>query len=164
MNYTQSVIEWAQQQLVEFGRLGATKILKVPDLAAVIPAVAGTISSAPVLTFTEPGTVIAFYGQERLGTTASFARTEVQILMGGSESLVTNGRAADFAPLLGLVGAAVNWFPMLRRVAKGISWSVNWRNMSGASTCDPTGMFAFVADADLDAIAADMQRRQAAKG
>lgn len=145
-----SPILWAQQQLGKSGPTGATRIIVVPALAAVIPAVVGAVAQNPLITWRDPGTVIALYGQERSGTPAKFAQTEVSVQFSGDEFLVTNGSAQDYAPLLALVGPNVNWYSMLRRVARGDVWAVSWRNMDPTpATADPTALFGFIADADL---------------
>ena len=154
------IVQWAQQQLVQFGRLGATRIYKVPDLAAAIAAGAAVIGTPPLLTFTEPGTVIALYGQELAGTLPKFAMTDVRVQFAGDDDLITNGTAGDFSPLLALVGFSVNWFPLIRRVARNDSWTITYRNRDAGATAFPTVQFAFLADADLNRVAADMAAAQ----
>lgn len=162
-------ILWAQEQLGKSGPTGATKIVVVPALAAVIPAVVGQIAQAPNLTWPKAGTVIALYGQERTGTTAKFAQTEIQVQFSGDEFLVTNGTGPDFAPFLALMGPNVNWFSMLRRVTQGDTWAISYRNMDPTpATADPTALFGFIADADLPQLQAEydeaMRRQRAARG
>lgn len=156
------IVQWAQEQLVRFGRLGATRVMKVPDLAASIaaaPAItAPTVGTPPLLTFTEPGTVIAVYGQELSGTLPKFATTELGLLFSGDDSLISNGKAQDFFPFLGLFGFSVNWFPMLRRVGRNDSWTVTYRNRDTGATAFPSCGFAFLADKDLNEVAEDMKR------
>jgi len=159
-------VQWAQQQLSQYGRIGATRVIKVPQLAAPLSAVVGAVAQAPILTWRDPGTVIALYAQERTGTLAKFAGTEVSVQFTGDEFLVTNGTGSDFAPLLSLVGPNTNWFPITRRVRRGETWSVTYRQEDPAgTTSDPSVLFAFIADADLGRITRDMAderaRRQA---
>lgn len=163
------IVQWAQEQLVRFGRLGATRVMKVPDLTAVVPIAAAVLTPStaqpPLLTFTEPGTVIALYGQELTGTLPKFASTEVGLQFSGDDSLVSNGKAADFFPLLGLVGFSTNWFPMLRRVGRNDSWTITYRSRDTVATAFPSLGFAFLADADLNRVAEDMARaRERANG
>lgn len=153
------VVEWAQQQLSQFGRIGATRIVRVPALAAPVPAVAGQLSQAPLLTWRNDGTVIALYAQEIAGTVASFASTDVRLQFPGDVDFITNGTAGDFAPMLALVGPNTNWFPMTRRVRQGDNWIVTYRNPLGAATLTPSVLFAFIADADLP-----RQERERARG
>lgn len=160
---------WAQEQLSKSGPTGATKIITVPALAAVIPAVVGSIAQAPNLTWIQSGTVIALYAQERTGTPAKFAQTDIQVQFSGDQYLVTNGTTPDFAPLLALVGPNVNWFSLLRRVTQGDTWAISYRNMDPTpATCDPTALFGFIADADLGLLQAEydqaMARAQQARG
>jgi hypothetical protein len=149
-----NVVEWAQRQLTQYGRVGSTRIMRVPALATAIAAGAAVEATAPVLNFPKAGTVIAMYGQERTGTVAKFATTEVRVQFSGSEDLVSDGNAGEFAPMLGLFGPNVNWFPLMRRVTKGISWTVSYRNTDTGATATPIVMFGFIADDDLARIQA----------
>jgi hypothetical protein len=156
-----SVIEWTQKQLGQYGRLGATRVVKVPDLPAPIPATTGSLAQAPLLTWRDPGTVISLYAQELSGLLPKFAQTDVRLQFSGDEDLITNGSAGDFAPLLALVGPNTNWFPITRRVKRGDVWTVTYRNSdpSGISTAYPSMLFAFIADADLGRAARDMAQQ-----
>lgn len=160
---------WAQEQLGKSGPTGSTKIITTPALSTAIPAVVGQIAAAPNLTWTKSGTVIALYAQERSGTTAKFAQTELQIQFSGDEFFVTDGTGPTFAPLLALVGPNVNWFSMLRRVTQGDTWAVSYRNMDPTpATADPSSLFGFIADSDLPQLQAEydqaMQRQRQARG
>jgi hypothetical protein len=137
----------AQQvaQMNQYGRVGATRLYRVPDLSAALGAPLGTIASAPLLTFRDPGTVIALYAQERLGTPAMFAGIDVRLQFNGDEDLTTNGQSGDFAPMLALVGFNTNWFPLNRHVVRGENWALSYRNQSGVAA-NPSVVFAFVAD------------------
>jgi len=154
-------IAWAQQQLAQYGRVGCTRIMKVPDLAAAVGIGPNTVVAAPLLTFRDPGTVIAVYGQELLGTVAKFASTEIRIQFSGDEDLISNGSGGDFAALLALVGPNVNWYPITRRVQRGDNWAISWRNQDGAATATPQCLFAFIRDADLGALNQEMRSAQA---
>lgn len=156
-----NVITWAQQQLAQYGRVGAARIMKVPDLSAPIAAVAGTIAQAPLLTFRDKGTVIAMSAQELAGTTAKFASTEISVQYDGDEFLISNGSSGDFAALLALLGTNVNWLPITRRVDNGTNWTISWRNQSGAATATPQALFAFIRDKDLGLVADAMRSSQA---
>lgn len=161
-----AVIAWAQEQIARYGRVGCTKIMKVPDLAAAIAAPVGTVQPAPQLTFRDDGWVIALYGQELAGTVAAFAGLGVRVQFPGDIDLVSNGNAGDFAPLLSLVGPNVNWFAMTRRVTRGDNWNVTYKNNTGA-LATPTIEFAFIADDDIPRMHAQMvadQARRAAGG
>ena len=158
-NFPIPVVQWAQQQLSQYGRLGATRIVKIPDLPVPLAAPVGSLAQAPLLTWRDPGTVIALYGQERSGTVAKFAATDVRLQFSGDEDLITNGSSGDFAPLLALVGPNTNWFPLIRRVARGDVWTVTWRNQDPTpATADPSLLFAFIADADIGRIDRDMRQ------
>ncbi len=157
-------VQWAQEQLAKFGPIGATKLVVTPRLAAVIPAVVGSIATAPIITWPWDCWVIAMYGQERLGTTAKFAQTEVNVQFPGDEFLVTNGAGADFAPMLATFGPNVNWLPMTRRVVKNDVWTVSYRNMDPTpGTADPTTLFGCIRDADLATVAAAMKASRGLK-
>lgn len=142
------VVDLFTRQLAQFGRIGATTIYKAPELAAAIAGVAGTVAGPQNIRFREPGTVIAMYGQEALGTSLSFATTEVRIQIGGNEDVFTDGQAGTFVPLLALFGGSQNWFPLLRRAVPGVDWSISYRNQSAVAKT-PQLMLAFVADAVL---------------
>jgi hypothetical protein len=150
-DFPPNVVELIQRQLSQFGRVGATKIYIFPALAAPVPiAGSGNNISAPTnIRFREPGTVIALYGQELTGTVAKFAQTAVRIQVGGQEDLITDGQAGQFAPMLGLFGPNLNWFPLWRRAIPGVDWTVTYRNDDTIATASPTTMLAFIADADL---------------
>lgn len=165
-NYPINPIQWAQQQLSQYGRIGATRLVKVPDLAAPLAAPLGSLAQAPQLTWRNTGTVIALYGQEVTGTLAKFAGTDVRLQLTGDEDLITNGSAGDFAPLLALVGPNTNWFPITRRVQQGDNWTVTYRQSDPAATTSfPSILFAFIADADMGRVEREMsEARQAAGG
>jgi hypothetical protein len=157
-----SLIQFAQQQLAQFGRAGATRIVNVPALSTPVP-ISGS-SQAPLLTWRDPGTVIALYGQELTGTVAKFASTALRLQFPGDEDFITNGSAGDFASLLALVGPNTNWFPMIRRVRRGDNWIATYRNDDAAATATPAISFAFIADADLERVERDMREAHAARG
>jgi hypothetical protein len=161
-DYPLPAIQWAQQQLSQYGRIGATRLIKVPDLAAAVPISAGTgtLAQAPSLTWRDRGTVIAMYGQELAGTVAKFASTAFRLVLTGDVDLVSNGNGGDFAPLLAVFGPNVNWFPMTRRVDRGDNWAVTWRNQDAGATATPTMMFAFIADSDLASVERDYRNSQ----
>ncbi len=157
--YPLSVIQWAQQQLSQYGRLGATRIVCAPELPAAVAA-AGGLAQAPILTWRDPGTVIAMYGQTLDGTTPGFAQMGANIQFMGDEFFSTNGSAPAFFSFLSTFGPNVNWFSMIRRVKRGDNWTITYRNRA-AGTATPDMQFAFLADADLGRTAREMA---AAKG
>ncbi len=158
------IVQWAQQQLVQFGRLGATRILKVPDLPAAIAAGANVQVQAPLLKFNRPGTVIGLYAQELAGTLPKFAQTGLRLQFAGDDDLIYNGAAGDFASLLALVGFSVNWFPMMRRVDNYTQWTITYRNQDPGATATPSCMFAVLEDSELANVAAEMKEAQARAG
>lgn len=141
-------VRLAQQQLAQYGRIGATRLVAVPALAAPVPA-SSPSTQAPLLTWRDPGTVIALYAQELAGTPAKFASTALRLQFMGDEDFITNGSAGDFAPFLSLVGPNTNWFPMMRRVRRGDNWTITYRNQDAGAVANPSVMFAFIADDDL---------------
>ena len=159
-----AVIAMVQRQIAEFGRSGATGIERVADLSAAIAVAPGaglfTEVPAPLLTFQEPGYVIAMYGQERTGTPAKFALTELRLQINGSRDLVRSGTAGGaFFPFLGLFGPLLNWFPLTRRVEKNNNWQFSFRNFDTAATAFPTVGLAFLSDEQIDIMAAELSRR-----
>ena len=152
------VIQWAQQQLALFGRIGCVDILRVPDPASSIP-IGGANVAAPPLQATKDGTIIALYGQERAGTVAKFATLELRIQIGGQDDIITMGRlGGTFAPLLGLVGPNMNWFPLTRRFEVAVPWVVTYRNTDAGAVANPVTLFAFIADSDLPRLEDEYQR------
>jgi len=158
-DYPIPAIQWAQQQLSQFGRIGATRLIKVPDLAAAIGVSvgAGTLAAAPPLVWRDSGTVIAMYGQELAGTVAKFAATAFRLVLTGDVDFISNGNGGDFAPILATFGPNVNWFPMTRRVQRGDNWAVTWRNQDAAATATPAMLFAFIADTDMAKVEQDYE-------
>lgn len=157
-SYPLAVIQFAQQQLSQYGRLGATKIVTTPALSAPIPGVVGSTQQAPLITWRDPGWAIALYAQTRAGTAPSFAQTDIRVQFPGDEDLITNGTAGDFAPMLSLVGPNVNWFPMIRRVERGDNWTITYKQ-AGVVAVEPSVLFAFIADADMARARRDAQGR-----
>lgn len=159
-DYPLPIVQWTEQQLSQFGRIGATRLIKVPDLAVAIPAVAGSTAQAPLLTWRDSGTVIALFGQERTGTPAKFALTEFRLVFTGDIDFCSNGSTGDFAPLLSVVGPNVNWYPLTRRVKRGDNWTVTWKNQDAAAVCNPSMLFSFIADTDLASMQRAMQEQR----
>jgi hypothetical protein len=150
MDFPASLIALVQEQVARSGRLGATGITRIPDLAAAVPvAVAGVPgeAAAPPLTFLEAGYAIALYGQERTGTTAKFASTEVRLQINGTRDVITSGELGGaFFPMLGLFGPNVNWFPLTIRVEKRDVWQVTYRNFDAAAVANPVVGMSFISD------------------
>lgn len=158
-SYPLSVVQWAQQQLSQFGRIGATRLVNVPALAAPVAIGApASLAQAPLLTWRDPGTVIAMYGQELRGTPAAFATTGAMLQFMGDDNFITNGSAPDFASFLALFGPNVNWFPMIRRVKRGDNWTITYRNRDTGAVANPDMTFAFLADADIGRTAREMEQ------
>ena len=149
------LISWIQQQIAQYGQCGATKITRVPRLAAAVPAVLGTEVQAPLLTWRDTGTVIAMYGQEIRGTQAAYAETEVRVQFAGDDDLINNGAAGDFAPMLALFGPNLNWFPIVRRVRRGDTWTITYKN-GAANALTPSVLFAVLNDADVGRMQREM--------
>ena len=77
MDFPLSVVAVLTRQLADLGRVGATNVVRVPDVLAAVPVFAAGVpgeTAAPPLTFQESGYALALYGQERTGTPAKFAR------------------------------------------------------------------------------------------
>ncbi len=164
MNYPAAILAMVQKQVIELGRTGATGIERVPDLGAAIPVAPGaglfTEVPAPPLTFQESGYVIAMYGQERTGTTAKAAATELRLQIDGSKDLIRSGVAGGaFFPFLGLFGPLVNWFPLTRRVEKNNIWQFLYRNFDTGATATPTVGLAFLSDVQIEVMARDLAGR-----
>jgi hypothetical protein len=162
-DYPIPAIQWAQQQLSQYGRIGCTRLIKFPDLAAAVAVAVGTTptdSAPPLLTWRDNGTVIGLYGQERAGTVAKFAATEFRLQFTGDVDFVSNGSAGVFAPLLSVVGPNVNWFAITRRVQRGDNWALTWRNFDTAAVANPAMLFSFIADVDLGSLEADYRQHQ----
>ncbi len=146
------VLELVQRQLGQFGRVGATRIITVPDVDAL--AAGASVRSAPVpVDWRDAGWVLAMYGQEVAGTAPKFASTRMRVQIGGSEDLFTDGRAGTYCSFLSLFGGAQNWFPLIRRCQPGIPWLVTYENRDGGATATPSAQFAVILDPDVERIA-----------
>lgn len=163
MDFPDSLIAMIQEQLARSGRVGATGIVRVPDPAVSIPVLAAGVPGdgpAPPLTFTESGFAIALYGQERTGTPAKFASTEVKIMINGQFPVITSGdQGPAFFPFLGLFGPSVHWFPLTRRVQERDTWQVTYRNFDAAAVANPVIGVAFLSDLELQRIADKLRKR-----
>jgi hypothetical protein len=144
-------VDWILRQLAQFGRVPCSSVIRTPALAA--PLGAGLASPPLQMRFNEPGIVIALYGQEAAATPASFAGTEIRIQMDGVEDVIQDGQSTGGTtfPLLGLVGGAQNWFPIMRRASVGMPWLITWKNTT-AGPITPSAGFAFIADRFLSAV------------
>jgi hypothetical protein len=160
MDFPPALIAMIQKQVSEFGRVGATGVVRAPDLQApiaVAPALSFTEQAAPLLTWNETGWVIAMYGQERTGTLAKFAQTEVRVTINGEYDLITQGQSGGaFAPLLAMFGPSVNWYSLIRRVRKNDAWQIAYRNFDPAAVCNPTLLFSMLSDAKVAAMAREL--------
>jgi len=145
-------VDWLMRQMAQFGRVPCASIVKTPALPAALAALS---SSAQLqMRFNEPGIVIALYGQEAAATNASYAGAEIRVQMDGVEDLIFDGQSGGGTsfPLLGLVGGAQNWFPIMRRATRGVPWMITWKNTLAAATITPTAGFAFIADRFLNTL------------
>lgn len=148
-------IELMQRQLSQFGRVGATKLLRHQAQASI--AAAGT-GSPPPIRIREPGTVIALYGQVLTAVAADMAGTEVRIFIGGTEELCTDGQIGQSMPFLMLFGANQNWFPLIRHVVPGDDWVFQYTNNNPANAIVPSLALAFIADSALEDLPRSMSR------
>lgn len=165
MDFPAAVIEMVQDQIARMGRIGATGIVRFQDLSAamVVAPVAGTPSEspAPPLTFQESGFAIGLYGQERTGTPAKFASTELRLQINGTTDVITSGNAGPaFFPFLGLFGPNLNWFPLTVRVEKNDVWQNTYRNFDTAAVANPTVGVAFLSDIKLAKMADRLRQRE----
>lgn len=137
-------VDWLLRQLAQFGRVpAATTYCSTPLPAALA---AGAQSSPLQMKFPEPGIVIALYGQEAAGTAAALAITEVRLQLEGVEDFFVDGLGGGVTfPLLGLVGGAQNWYPIMRRASGTAPWLVTWANRGGG-TILPRLALPFVSD------------------
>ena len=149
-DYPAAVIAMVQEQVSRMGRIGATGIVRVPDVAAAVAVFAAGQpgqAPAPPLVFQEPGYAIALYGQERTGTPAKFASTEIRVTINGIRDVITEGNAGGaFFPMLGLFGPNLNWFPLTVRVEKNDVWQLQYRNFDAAAVANPVVGLAFLSD------------------
>ena len=151
------VVELVQRQLGQYGRVGATRIIKTPDVPA-IAAVGGT-SQPQQVNWRDRGVVIAMYGQELAGTAAKYASTRVKVQVGSNEDLFTDGQAPAFVSMLALFGGAQNWFPLIRWVEPGVVWLVTYENRHATDTATPETEFAFIAEPDVQRMLRDAAKR-----
>lgn len=162
MDFPASLIALVQEQVARTGRLGATGLVRVPDPAAAIPVLAAGIPGegpAPPLQFAEDGYAFALYGQERTGSDAKFATTEVKVMINGRKPLITTTEGAPaFFPFLGLYGKSVHWFPLTRRVKKRDIWQLTYRNFDAGAVANPVVGIAFLSDAEVAVMADEMSK------
>ena len=138
-------VDWLLRQLAQFGRVPAAQMFASTPLAA--PLAAGDTSPAVQVKFPEPGIVIALYGQEAAGSAAALAGTEVRLQLEGVEDFFIDGLGGGTTfPLLGLVGGAQNWYPIMRRASGTSPWLVTWKNTQAAATASPRLGLSFVSD------------------
>lgn len=128
-DFPPNAIESLMRLAALYGRVGASRIYRVPQLAAVG---AGVDSQSVSVPFRRSGLVLAAYGTTLGATAAEAANLEVRIQMGGTEDLITDGESFAFASFRALFGDSQNWFPIGKRVRLKADWSVTFRNRSGA--------------------------------
>ncbi len=150
MDFPASYIATLQEQIGRLGRAGVTNIVRFQDLVAAVPVAVGVVpGEAPALplTFQESGFIIGLYGQERTGTPAKFAATEVRLQINGTYDVITAGDAGPaFFPMLAFFGPNVNWFALTARVQKRDIFQATYRNFDTAAVANPTMGFAFLSD------------------
>lgn len=136
-------LETLQRIAAQFGRLGATRIYR----ARVAAAIAAAANSGPIsVRFRRPGTVIGIYGQTLGATDAELAGIEVRLQFSGQEDFAIDGMSFETVPLRAIVGDAMNWFPINRRVYEGQDWTTTFFNVTAATTITPTLLFAVLED------------------
>lgn len=157
-----AILAMVQKQIVEYGRTGSTGIIRIPDLAAAVPVFAAGVPGevdAQLLTFNEDGYALSLYGQERTGTAAKFASTEVRLRWNAQKDLITSGQTGGaFFPMLGLFGPNQNWFPLVRRIVKNDTVLVSYRNFDAAAVANPTVGIGYLSDAEIDRMAAGLKQ------
>jgi len=144
-DFPPALIEQARRRIGAFGRIGATRIYRVPPLPAVLAP--GDQSSQIPVRFRVDGVVLAMYGQEsESATNASAAQASARIQISGSEDLFTDGQSGAFVNFLALFGPTQNWFPIERRVYTGQDWTTTYQNEGVAGDINPQIFFAVLED------------------
>jgi hypothetical protein len=134
-------VTWAE--LHELLRMPPDRFFRVNGLSAIGP---GATGSAQAIRFTEEGYVIGVTAVPRGdGTAAGFASLAIQLIVGQEQSAFTsNGEAADFVVIAAMVGTnPVGFCPIIRKVYRNDTWSVQGRNYHAANTYTPEVTFAF---------------------
>lgn len=116
-----------------YGRGAITRVYRVPFRSAV-PAAGSVGNPTQPQTFRwrTTGIVLACYGTTLGATAAEAANLEFQVLMKGSQSLITDGSNVDFMSYRAAFGDAQNWFPLGVPVSDGEDWQVAFQNLSVA--------------------------------
>lgn len=149
-DFPKHVFDLLNQQMASMGRIGATRFIVTPELAA-SPAAVGGLSTPVSVRFTQRGIVLCMYGQEaEVATALTFAQTGVRIQIGGTEDLIVDGQGGPaFLSMLAAFGGQNCWTPLLRRVVPGVDWVFTFRNNRPAGDIDPSVTLAFIADEDI---------------
>jgi hypothetical protein len=121
------LVDLFQRAIAQQGRIGATRIYRVPSESVAAGADGRAISTI----FRRAGVVCGLYAQPSTGALADYAGLELRVQFGGSEDLITDGQSGTFAPLLALVGQTQNWFPLMRGVSSDQQWTFIVRNNTG---------------------------------
>jgi hypothetical protein len=139
-DFPQNVLDLIKEQLAFSGRIGAS-------MARVTPVVA--LGQPSVVRFTQPGYVLAMYGQTDAGTPASYADVVMRLLINGDQDFFVDGLGGPaFAGFLGLFGGSSNWFPIMRRVVQGDQWAFFFQSQSGGTPI-PQVTLAMLNDLDV---------------
>ena len=127
-------------------RIGAYKVLRVPNVTTVAPGGADVPGQAR---WPSAGRVLAMYGTvvgaDPLDTAMSSVSVNVKYL-GGDKSLFIDGEADAFVNYSALFTTASPWFPLdLEVTGEDSTWQIRFRNEAGAGPDLLPGLyFAFV--------------------
>ncbi len=146
IEFPPGLIEIQSRALAMFGRVGATRIYRVPAL----PGGVGVVGAAPPVTppsiqWRRTGIALALYGCTDLATPLAAANMNLRVQMGPTEDLITTGQVGSDAPFAGLFGVTQNWFPLLRQIDPQQPWTFSYRN-TAVLTAIPTVLIAVAED------------------
>lgn len=141
------LVDHVARVLAQFGRMGSTRTYRFPAITTAL-AGGGEVSQPVSITFRRDAIAVALYGSEISGEAAIYAQTEVRVQVSGQEDLVTDGQSGQFADYLALF--AEGYYPLMRYVYTGQSWSAQYRNVQ-ASAMDEATPSLYVAVCELEA-------------
>lgn len=138
------LVDHVARVLAQFGRMGATRTYRFPALTTAL-AGGGEVSQPVSITFRRDGIAVGMYGSEISGDAAIYAQTEARVQISGQEDLITDGQSGQFADFLALF--AEGYYPLMRYVYTGQSWSTQYRNVqSGAQNTSTPSLYIAVCE------------------
>lgn len=130
-----------KQQLAS---LGVTHIVRAPGVTAV-PANSTVVQGPFQIEWPGgEGIVRSMFAGTIDGDPATLSKVSVQVKINGEQSLMLNGQAEDFAPLIALQPQNLNWFRLADfAVNAQQKWEVRFKNESSGGPFTPFILFGY---------------------